>query len=59
MLNLISRDRWVFAVPGVAAIPFGIIAIAGPGNSAVSMRYVGVSLAIAFGFSSQAQASAS
>ena len=37
MLNLISRDRWVFAVPR---------------DSTADLRYFGVSLAIAFGVSS-------
>ena len=31
MLNLITRDWWVFAVRGIAAILFGVLAFAQPG----------------------------
>lgn len=31
MLSLISRDWWIFAVRGIAAILFGIVAFASPG----------------------------
>jgi hypothetical protein len=48
VLNLISRDRSVPAVWGVAAIPVGIMAIVWPGISTLSPLCLGAILAIAF-----------
>lgn len=59
MLNLISRDWWVFALRGVAAILFGIMGVLGivasivtlvwPGITALSLLYVVAFWAIAMG----------